>query len=218
MAFEFIVAVFVVMHSVRRVVPGVAVTLHVNGAGLAENGEVKDVDGLFHRYDPLALGGDVGLGEGVEHAVFEGAAIEQEVDVGIVEKTAFARRHESDAVSFAAGDGLRQFQQFFQLDFEIPAVGLGVVRRFIREQITAAHFGHLLNDAIMPDFPFVLPELGGRVKGDDFRLPVADDGRGFVNGDAVPPLVVEAGVVLLVVDDGEEDGVGFFSFSQSWRF
>jgi hypothetical protein len=30
--------------------------------------------------------------------------------------------------------------------------------------------------------------------------------------------VVEAGVVLLVVDDGEEDGVGFFSFSQSLRF
>jgi hypothetical protein len=30
--------------------------------------------------------------------------------------------------------------------------------------------------------------------------------------------VVEAGEVLLVVDDDEEDGVGFFSFSQSRRF
>lgn len=204
------------MHPVGGVVPGVAVALHVNGAGLAEDGKVEDVGGLLHGYDPLALGGDVGPVERVEQVVFEGAAIEQEIDVGVVEKPALARWHESDAVAFSAGDGLRQLQQFFQFDFEIPPIGLGVVRWFIGEQITAAHLGHLLDDAIMLDFPFVLSKLGGRVKGDDFRLPGADDRWGFVNRDAVPPLVVEAGIVLLVVDDGEEDGVGFFI--GGWHF
>ena len=218
MAFEFVVAVFVVMHPVWGIVPDIAVAFHINGAGFAENGKVEDIGFLLHGDNPLPLGGDAGFVEGMEQAVFEGAAIEQEVDVGVVEKAAFARRHEGDAVAFAAGDGLRQFQQFFQLDFEITAVGLGVVGGFVREQITTAHFGHALDDAVMSDFPFVLSKFRGGIKGNDFRLPIADDGRGFVHGEAVPPLVVEAGIVLLVVDDGEEDGVGFFSFSQSWRF
>jgi len=156
-AFEFVVAVLVVVDTLRGVVPGVAVALQVNRAGLTEDGEVQEegvpVDGLH----PFPLGGDAGIVEQGEHPLFQRAAVEQKVNVRVAaEKTALGGGQESDPVPPAAGDGLGQFFQFFQLDFVIALVRLWAVGLFVGEEVTAAHFGHALDGAVVPDFPFVL--------------------------------------------------------------